>query len=98
MINIDDLDIFDDCNELLTRRARSTELSRFSEHVMYLFLRSNHTQVRVKRECTKYDTETLYGGLRRVAKKKSFRANKIAVHKQDNEIYLIKRSNKGLHG
>ena len=75
-------------------RARSTrnatELSRFCDELLATFLSHGASMASVRVDLAPYGADALYKGLWNACSKKDYR-RKVAVHKQDGELILIRK-------
>lgn len=83
-------EFLEECNDPVSLKRNSTELSRFSERLVVAFLSSGAQKAYVRHEQAPYGFEGLYKGLYNVTRKKAFERF-VRVHKQDKRIVLVRR-------
>lgn len=83
-------EFLEECNDPVSLKRNSTELSGFSESMVVAFLSSGAQKAYVRHEKAPYGFEALYRGLYNVTRKKAFEGA-VRVHKQNGRIVLVRR-------
>lgn len=74
----------------VTHTRNGTELSRFCEQLVRTFLDYRAIRAMVHWQKTNYSLDMMYSGLRNTCKKNEYR-KVVAVHKQNDELILIRQ-------
>lgn len=80
-------------NGPITTARHPTSLSQMCEGVIKTFIAYRASSAKVHVEKMGYPIEDIYQGLYNITRRKSIKPL-VQVHKQDNEIILIKKGNK----